>query len=265
MQDKMKKLLDQIGMKHDFLENASIEKITVYDKTNLWEFIISNDKVLPVYIYDELCNKIKSTFKGIDDIVVIINTKEEDNEYLDDYFDKLINHLVEDSSRNRVLNQLVRIENQKLKEKLETTLGGDIDEKMNQLINDTQDFYTNAYGSEFSQELTQAMAEDNKTFIQAGTGEISSVGMGLTLVGGILCFTPLAPLGGAMVSLGNVTAMGGMAAGTVVGGIEAGTRANTDIEEVTDLTKDFIMNADKYLSGKEYIDTMCAKYKEFDK
>ena len=58
MQDKMKKLLDQIGMDNKYLEKSSIEKIVVYDKTNLWEFIINNDKVLPVYIYDELCNKL---------------------------------------------------------------------------------------------------------------------------------------------------------------------------------------------------------------
>ena len=56
MQDKMERLLNQIGMNKDYLENASIDKIIVYDRNNLWEFIISNDKVLPVYIYDELCN-----------------------------------------------------------------------------------------------------------------------------------------------------------------------------------------------------------------
>ena len=51
MQDKMERLLNQIGMNKDYLENASIDKIIVYEKNNLWEFIISNDKVLPVYIY----------------------------------------------------------------------------------------------------------------------------------------------------------------------------------------------------------------------
>ena len=46
MQDKMERLLNQIGMNKDYLENASIDKIIVYEKNNLWEFIISNDKVL---------------------------------------------------------------------------------------------------------------------------------------------------------------------------------------------------------------------------
>ena len=46
MQDKMKKLLDQIGMDNKYLEKSIIEKIVVYDKTNLWEFIINNDKII---------------------------------------------------------------------------------------------------------------------------------------------------------------------------------------------------------------------------
>lgn len=90
MQDKMKKLLEQINMKSDYLENASIDKIVVYDKSNLWEFYINNDNILPVYIYDELCNKLKSTFTKIDDIIININNNSNSIEFLDDYFDKLI-------------------------------------------------------------------------------------------------------------------------------------------------------------------------------
>ena len=45
MQDKMKKLLDQIGMNSDYLEKASIKKIVVYDNNKLWNFIIENDKM----------------------------------------------------------------------------------------------------------------------------------------------------------------------------------------------------------------------------
>ena len=97
MQDKMKKLLEQINMKSDYLEKASIDKIVVYDKNNLWEFYINNDNILPVYIYDELCNKLKSTFKKIDDIIININTSNKSNDYLDDYFNKLLSILGNDS------------------------------------------------------------------------------------------------------------------------------------------------------------------------
>ena len=40
MQDKMKRLLDQIGMNTDYLEKATIKKIVVYDNNKLWNFII---------------------------------------------------------------------------------------------------------------------------------------------------------------------------------------------------------------------------------
>ena len=59
MQDKMVRLLNQIGMNTDYLENASINKIVVYDNNKLWNFVINNDRILPVYIYNELINKMK--------------------------------------------------------------------------------------------------------------------------------------------------------------------------------------------------------------
>ena len=114
MQDKMKKLLEQIGMKNDYLENANIDKIVVYDKTNLWEFIINNDKVLPVYIYNELNNKIKSTFSKINDISIIIKTSDDELDYLDDYFDKLIYNLADNSVKYKTfVGRKLKIENNK--------------------------------------------------------------------------------------------------------------------------------------------------------
>ena len=38
-------------MNTDYLENASINKIVVYDNNKLWNFVINNDRILPVYIY----------------------------------------------------------------------------------------------------------------------------------------------------------------------------------------------------------------------
>ena len=93
----MEKLLNQIGMSKDYLENSSINKIIVYDKNNLWEFIIDNDKVLPIYVYEELCNKIMNTFNSIKDIHIVINTNDDSNDYLNDYFDKLIDILSNES------------------------------------------------------------------------------------------------------------------------------------------------------------------------
>ena len=47
----MVRLLNQIGMNTDYLENASINKIVVYDNNKLWNFVINNDRILPVCIY----------------------------------------------------------------------------------------------------------------------------------------------------------------------------------------------------------------------
>jgi len=110
----MKKLLEQIGMSNQYFESARVEKIVVYDKTNLWEFIIKNDKILPVYIYDELSNKLKSTFNTINNIVVVINSSDTSDEYLEDYFDKLINNLVNESVKYKTFEgRNLKLENDK--------------------------------------------------------------------------------------------------------------------------------------------------------
>ena len=85
MQDKMVKLLNQIGMNTDYLENASINKIVVYDNNKLWNFVINNDRILPVYIYNELINKIKVTFSSIDNIKLSIFIDNDCDEYINDY------------------------------------------------------------------------------------------------------------------------------------------------------------------------------------
>ena len=102
MQDKMVKLLNQIGMNTDYLENASINKIVVYDNNKLWNFVINNDRILPVYIYNELINKIKVTFSSIDNIKLSIVIDNDCDEYINDYVDNLINVFSNDSYKYRV-------------------------------------------------------------------------------------------------------------------------------------------------------------------
>ena len=102
MQDKMVKLLNQIGMNTDYLENASINKIVVYDNNKLWNFVINNDRILPVYIYNELINKIKVTFSSIDNIKLSIVIDNDCDEYINDYVDNLINIFSNDSYKYRV-------------------------------------------------------------------------------------------------------------------------------------------------------------------
>ena len=95
MQDKMKRLLDQIGMNTDYLEKATIKKIVVYDNNKLWNFIIENDKIL-------LINKIKINFSTIEDIKLSVIVREDNDEYINDYIDNLINIFSNDSYKYRV-------------------------------------------------------------------------------------------------------------------------------------------------------------------
>lgn len=166
-----------------------------------------------------------------------------------------------DVQKNKVLNQLVKLEENKLKTDLETILGGSIEEKLTSISSQTQSAYTSAYGQDFTQELAQAMVDDNKTFIQKYTGNTSMVGMGLTVVGGILCFTPAAPLGAGMVTAGNTLAIGGMVAESGLGFADALLKFSPDgaiklkehfnEEEIKELGKTFIMNAGGFVIGMQ--------------
>ena len=98
----MVRLLNQIGMNTDYLENASINKIVVYDNNKLWNFVINNDRILPVYIYNELINKIKVTFSSIDNIKLSIVIDNDCDECINDYVDNLINVFSNDSYKYRV-------------------------------------------------------------------------------------------------------------------------------------------------------------------
>ena len=164
-----------------------------------------------------------------------------------------------DKEKNLALNKLVRLEDDKLEEQLKITLGGEIDERLMAISQDTQTAYTSAYGQDFTQELAQEMIADNKTFIQRYTGNASMAGMGLTVVGGILCFTPLAPFGAGMVTVGNILAIGGMTAESGLGYTDALFQSSSDggmqlknhfdEEEITELSKTFIMNAGGFVIG----------------
>lgn len=160
-----------------------------------------------------------------------------------------LSNLKTDTEKNNVLNKLLKLEDSKLEAKLKTTLGGEVDEMLEMLSNNTQIAFTNAYGHDFTNELVQEMSDDNKTVIQRYTGNASQIGMGLTVVGGILCFTPLAGVGAAMVGIGNAMAIGGMVAESALGFEEALSRSNLNPEELKELSKTLVMNAGGFVVG----------------
>ena len=128
-------------------------------------------------------------------------------------------------------------------ERLDKVFGGNTEEKLENMQKEVEIAHEKAYGNDFSSVLGKAMIEDNQTFIQRYTGNTSMIGMGLTVVGGVLCFTPAAALGAAMVTVGNTLAIGGMVSETVLGFEEAFTRKHgAEDGEYEELTKTMLMN-----------------------
>lgn len=160
-----------------------------------------------------------------------------------------LSKLKTDTEKNNVLNKLLKLEDTKLEAKLKTTLGGEVDEMLEMFSTTTQIAFTNAYGHDFTNELVQEMSDDNKTVIQRYTSNASQIGMGLTVVGGVLCFTPLAGVGAAMVGIGNTIAIGGMVAESALGCEEALSRSNLNSEEIKELSKTLVMNAGGFVVG----------------
>lgn len=171
-----------------------------------------------------------------------------------------LSKLANDNQKNKVLNQLVQLEDAKLKGQLEATLGGDIEERLTLISQQTQSAYTSAYGEDFTHELAQAMADDNKTFIKKYTGTAALAGMGLATIGGVLCLTPIGSvglavlglkgtLGGLVYSAGNAIAIGSMVSESGLGYAEALTRNSINDEEIEDLNKALIMNTAGFVIG----------------
>ncbi len=151
-----------------------------------------------------------------------------------------------EEAKTRALNSLLKIAAQEKEKDFETFLGGkSIEEYQLAFENASNDII----GEENSKMLADAMKNDNLTVIQRWTGNTSMAGMGLTLIGGILCFTPAAPLGAALVTVGNGLAIGGMVTKTGLGVADYSTKDVKTSEELNELTKNFIMDAGGFIIG----------------
>ncbi|MCM1010727.1 MAG: hypothetical protein NC390_07630 [Fusobacterium sp.] len=151
-----------------------------------------------------------------------------------------------EDAKTRALNSLLKIAAQEKEKDFETFLGGKSIEEYQASMEEAAKALL---GEDNAQMLADAMKNDNMTVIQRWTGNASMVGMALTVVGGILCFTPAAPLGAAMVTVGNTVAIGGMVAKTGLGVADYATKDVQTAEELTELSKDFVMDAGGFIIG----------------
>ena len=153
---------------------------------------------------------------------------------------------LDDSAKNRALNSLLKLAQQSKEKEFEEFLNGKTLEEYQIALAQAQN---EAIGDENGKMIAEAMKNDNLTCIQRWTGNTSLAGMGMTVVGGILCFTPLAPLGAGMITVGNTLAIGGMVAKTGLGVTDYATKDVQTAEEAEQLTKDFIMDAGGFIIG----------------
>lgn len=154
--------------------------------------------------------------------------------------------ILDDNAKNRALNSLLKIAQQSKEAEFKEFLKGKTIEEYQTALAQTQE---DAIGEENGKMLAEAMKNDNLTCIQKWTGSASMAGMGMTVVGGVLCFTPLAPLGAIMVTVGNTVAIGGMVAETGLGVADYATKEVQTQEEAEELGKNFLMNAGGFIVG----------------
>lgn len=151
-----------------------------------------------------------------------------------------------EEQKQQALNRLVKFETQTIKSRYERMLG---DKSMESYQQDYEEANKSILGADDAKMLAEAMKADNMSVVERYTGNASTVGMGLTVVGGVLCFTPLAPLGGAMLTAGNTLAMGGMVAQSAGEYADLIGRDKVELEDVSEINKNLLMNAGGFVVG----------------
>ena len=105
MQDKLEKLFNEIGIDEEiraYFFNASIDKVVIYDKNKLLDFVIVTDKVLPIDVYDNLLDKLVTYFKEIKKINLYINPVNIDYDIVLDYYNDIMKKISMDKNKYNI-------------------------------------------------------------------------------------------------------------------------------------------------------------------
>ena len=105
MQDKLEKLFNEIGIDEEiraYFFNASIDKVVIYDKNKLLDFVIVTDKVLPIDVYDNLLDKLVTYFKEIKKINLYINPVNIDYDIVLDYYNDIMKKISLDKNKYNI-------------------------------------------------------------------------------------------------------------------------------------------------------------------
>ena len=105
MQDKLQRLLVEINLEDNLLSyfhNASIEKVIVYDNNKLLDFIINTENVLPIEVYNNVLEKLKTYFNTIEDIRLIIKPQSISDELIREYYQKIMEEISLDRNKYNI-------------------------------------------------------------------------------------------------------------------------------------------------------------------
>ena len=105
MQDKLKKLFSEIGIDDEilsFFEDASIEKVVIYDKNKLLDFVVNTKYLIPIDVYNNVLYKLVTYFSEIESVKLIINPKEVDNSKISEYYYDIIKNISLDRSKYNI-------------------------------------------------------------------------------------------------------------------------------------------------------------------
>ena len=115
MQERLKKLFDEIKIDesvYGHFENASIEKVILYDQNKIIEFLINTTSIIPIDIYNLLLEKLSSYFNGFEIIKLIIIPENIDYSLLKEYYLHIMNDVCEDRNKYQIfLDRDIEIDN----------------------------------------------------------------------------------------------------------------------------------------------------------
>ena len=115
MQDKLTKLFKEIKIEDSELtnfNNASIEKIILYDKNKAAEFLINTEELIPIDIYYSVLEKISAYFNTFEIIKLIIIPKNIDYNKLQEYYEYIMKNICQDRNKYSIfLERNIEINN----------------------------------------------------------------------------------------------------------------------------------------------------------
>lgn len=127
MNEKMEKLLNQIGLNEDYMDDfkeSYVEKVVIEKSTNRFHFIFHIGNILPIEVYDDLLSCLKEAFHR--EITLSLNYDGNDYQKVEEYLNRIITEYAKDGIRYSVfLNRNITLK--------ETTLEFPIYNKIEEL------------------------------------------------------------------------------------------------------------------------------------